>query len=298
MEATWVVTAPVARGIAVLERVQPEDQPYLLAPALSSRRNHPRRTAFPVLNSNTTNKDIAFLLSWITSYCSDHGRPDGIPLHRGRLPRLTTRQFRRTLAWFIARRPSGTIARALQYRHQGIQMFEGYAGTSDSGFRDEVEAEEALARGQPLVEVGADADRPTLTGPAGAEARLAELARHTLFDGQFVTDEARLRRIVARHDPHVYPGTFVTCVYNPDRALCRTSADPGEHPAMADCQPLACRNTALTSANLQALTDHLTQLEKALADANHLAPYIRHRLQEQHRATAVFLARHDPESAE
>ncbi|MFD8393735.1 hypothetical protein ACFV2N_32170 [Streptomyces sp. NPDC059680] len=148
--------------------------------------------------------------------------------------------------------------------------------------------------------MGTEADRPTLTGPAGAEAeaRLAELARHTLFDGQAVTDEARLRRIAAHHDPHVYPGTFVTCVYNPDRALCRTSADPGEHPAMADCQPLACRNTALTSANLHALTDHLTQLEIALADDNHLAPYNRHRLQEQHRVTAVFLARHDPASAE
>ncbi|MFI7406019.1 hypothetical protein ACIBW9_37075 [Streptomyces sp. NPDC049541] len=97
--------------------------------------------------------------------------------------------------------------------------------TSDSGFRDEVEAEEALARGQFLAEMGADSDRPALAGPAGdeAEARIAEFARHTVFDGQVVTDEARLRRIVARHDPHMYPGTFVTCVYNPDRALCRTS---------------------------------------------------------------------------
>ncbi|MEU2718282.1 hypothetical protein [Streptomyces sp. NPDC007205] len=29
--------------------------------------------------------------------------------------------------------------------------------------------------------------------------------------------------------------------------------------------------------------------------ADRLAPYIRHRLEEQHRATVVFLARHDPE---
>jgi hypothetical protein len=43
------------------------------------------------------------------------------------VPHLTTRRFRRTLAWFIARRPGGTIAGALQYRHQRIQMFEGYA---------------------------------------------------------------------------------------------------------------------------------------------------------------------------
>jgi hypothetical protein len=138
-EATWIVTAPVARAIAVLERFQPQDQPYLLAPAPSTRR----RSAFPVPNSNTTNKDIAFLISWITAYCDDRSRPDGIPLERGQLPRLTTRQFRRTLAWFIARRPGGAIAGALQYRHQCIQMFEGYAGTSDSGFRDEAEAEQA-----------------------------------------------------------------------------------------------------------------------------------------------------------
>ncbi|MFD6532114.1 hypothetical protein [Streptomyces sp. NPDC060184] len=206
---------------------------------------------------------MAALITWINDYCAAHHRPDSIPQARGRMPHLTTRQFRRTLAWFIARRPGGTIAGALQYRHQCIQMFEGYAGTSDSGFRDEVEAEEALARGQHLAAMSTDRDRPALTGPAGAEAeaRLAEFARHTVFDGQVVTDEARLRRILARHDPHLYPGTFLTCVYNPDRALCRTPSGPAETPVMADCRPLACRNAALTPTNRSALTDHLASLD-------------------------------------
>jgi STAS domain len=44
-----------------------------------------------------------------------------------------TRQFRRPLAWHIARRPGGVIAGALPYRHHAIHLFEGYAGTSDSG---------------------------------------------------------------------------------------------------------------------------------------------------------------------
>ena len=48
---------------------------------------------------------------------------------------LNTSQFRRTLAWFIARQLGGSIAGAIQYRHHSIQMFEGYAGTSDSGFQ-------------------------------------------------------------------------------------------------------------------------------------------------------------------
>lgn len=176
-------------------------------------------------------------------------------------------------------------------------MFEGYAGTSDSGFRDEVEAEQALARGQYLADISTDGDRLSLTGPAGseAEARLAEFARHAVFDGQVVTDEARLRRIMARHDPHLYPGTFLTCVYNPDRALCRTPSGPTETPVMADCRPLACRNAALTPANRQALHEHLDALDTRLTDGDRLAPYIRHRLEEQRRETASFLTRHTPE---
>jgi len=298
--ATWIVTAPVARAVAVLERCQPADEPYLFAHPLKSANHQRHHVAGRVRTSATTIKDITALAGWINAYCAAHSRADAIPEDKGRLPHLTPRQFRRTLAWFIARRPGGTIAGALQYRHQRIQMFEGYAGASDSGFRDEVEAEEAFARGQFLAELGADDDRLALTGPAGpeAEARLAELARHTVFDGQVVTDEARLRRILARHDPHVYPGTFVTCVYNPDRALCRAPADPGHQPVLADCQPLACRNTALSPANHNALAGHLTQIEDALDDGDRLAPYVRHRLQEQHRATAAFLARHDPEPAE
>ncbi|MFC9915193.1 hypothetical protein [Streptomyces sp. NPDC059862] len=80
--------------------------------------------------SNTTVTDIAALAQWINAYYAARGRADTIPEDRGRLLHLTTRQFRRTLAWFIAHRPGGTIASALQYRHQRIQMFEGYAGTS------------------------------------------------------------------------------------------------------------------------------------------------------------------------
>ncbi|EPJ40353.1 hypothetical protein STAFG_2602 [Streptomyces afghaniensis 772] len=83
-----------------------------------------------------------------------------------------------------------------------------------------------------------------------------------------------------------------------DRALCRTSEGPADQPVMADCKPLVCRNTALTPANLQALTGHFARLEDALADSDRLAPYVRHRLGERHRATAAFLTCHAPEIAE
>ncbi|HCU93733.1 MAG TPA: hypothetical protein DHU96_13805 [Actinobacteria bacterium] len=74
------------------------------------------------------------------------------------------------MAWFIARRPGGAIAGALQYRHHAIQMFEGYAGTSSSGFRAEVEAEQARTRGEHLLAMTDHHEHQQLTGPAAAEA--------------------------------------------------------------------------------------------------------------------------------
>jgi hypothetical protein len=68
-----------------------------------------------------------------------------------------------------------------------------------------------------------------LSGPAAHEAavRLADFHHRTGFTGSAVTDPARLRRVLARHDPEVYPGTYVTCVFNPDKALCRPRSAPG-----------------------------------------------------------------------
>ncbi len=98
-----------------------------------------------------------------------------------------------------------------------------------------------------------------------------------------------------RHDPAFYPGTFVTCVYNPDRALCRPPAGTSKQPELRDCRPLACRNAALTPGNRDAHTRHVADLDSALAQSDRLAPYIRHRLQQQREDTTGFLARHAPE---
>ena len=68
------------------------------------------------------------------------GDPEGKPW------RITTRQFRRTIAWHIANRPFGTIAGMIQYKHASVAAFEGYAGSSASGFRAEVENQRALGQ--------------------------------------------------------------------------------------------------------------------------------------------------------
>jgi len=172
-------------------------------------------------------------------------------------------------------------------------MFEGYAGTSASGFRAEVEAEEAIARGEQLGDLITGHGHHQLAGPAAAEAeaRLIEFGRHVTLHGKIITDPRRLKRIMDRHDPSIYPGEYVTCVYTPDRALCHRR-DGADGPCLPDCQPLACRNVALTSANIAALTRHQAHLGQALQGPGVLAPYVRHRLGEQRAEITAFLATH------
>ena len=297
--ATWIVGEPVERAVQVLERLHSDRDAYLFAQLPGSRRDRRSHATGPK-STGATNDDLAAFSDWINDFCRQHGRCDGIPLVGGQRWRLTTRQFRRSLAWFIARQPGGVIAGSIAYRHHRVQMFEGYAGTSASGFRAEVEAEEAIARGEQLGDLITSHGRHQLAGPAAAdaEARLTEFGRHVTFHGKIITDPRRLKRIMDRHDPRVYPGQYVTCVYNPDRALCQRQ-DGADGPWLPDCQPLACRNVALTSINIAALTRHQAHLEHALQPAGVLAPYVRHRLEGQHAEITAFLTSHqlDPGQA-
>ncbi|KJS53498.1 hypothetical protein VM98_24920 [Streptomyces rubellomurinus subsp. indigoferus] len=288
VEATWIVNATAARAVSVLEALQPADQPFLFALPPTSR--HYRRSRSNIAQtSGATCFSLAAFIEWINAYCAVNGRSDNVPQVNGRTWAIDTRQFRRTLAWCIARQPGGSIAGAIQYRHHSIQMFEGYAGTSASGFRHEVEAEQAIARGEKLGDLIINPAPRQLCGPAAeeAEARLAALEGGTQFLGKVITDRKRLDRFMRRNDPHIYPGEFVTCVYNPDRALCRRDTTDG--PSLPDCQPLKCRNVALTTDNRAAFIAWLRRLETALANATTLAPYVRDRLETQRADIAQFL---------
>ena len=288
--ATWVISEAVEKAITVLEQIQ-DGNTYLFGTLRGTRSRDTERA----LVTSITNLNLNRFADWINHYCELHGRPDSIPLVRQQRWNITTSQFRRTLAWFIARRAGGTIAGTIQYRHHSIQMFEGYAGTSSSGFRAEVEAEQALQRGEALLAMTEGHQHQQLQGPAADEAhtRLTNFQRSVAYAGSVVTDPKRLTKIMARHDPNIHLGTFVTCVYNPDKALCRrrlTDERATPSPDLATCEPFRCRNVALTPQNVNALTTHQTNLRKHLQNAELLAPYVLHRLEAQHRELVDFLA--------
>lgn len=140
--ADWITIEPVAQAIEVLER-------------LSFRAASARglTTLWPVLIARSVSKDhlsaeIVRQLNRFRDHLNDlFGTPDmpAVPNGPGDQPwRITTRQFRRTIAWHIANRPFGTIAGMIQYKHASVATFEGYAGSSRSGFRAEVQNQRSL----------------------------------------------------------------------------------------------------------------------------------------------------------
>lgn len=199
------------------------------------------------------------------------------------------------MAWFIARRPGGVIAGALAYRHHCVQVFEGYAGTSESGFRAEVESEQALARGQHLM-ASIDAHQYTqFTGPAAGEAasRLEEFGERAGFGGKVVLDDRRLRRRMTRHDPAVYPGEYVTCVHDHSKALCEKARSRRSEglPDHGGCKPLACRNVALTPDNIASWHSEIDKITERLAARPPLPPLLRHLLEDRRTEITAFLDR-------
>jgi hypothetical protein len=296
--ASWVVGAPAARAINVLHRLQPAHTDLLFARLPHGPGSHSRDGTAP-LSAAGTNRQLASFVQWINDYCTTHGRHDTIPLINGQPWQLSTRQFRRTLAWFIARRPGGVIAGAIAYRHLSVHMFEGYAGTSDSGFRAEVESEQALARGEHLLAMIDVHEHDNLAGPAAAEAarRLTEFGDLTRFRGSLVLDERRLARVMARNDPAVYPGKYVTCVHKHETALCQQRRDSrGElRPEQANCQPLACRNVALTADNLTTWNREIEHIDRQLAQRPLLPPLLSQQLRQRRDAITIFLTQHTPD---
>jgi hypothetical protein len=126
-----------------------------------------------------------------------------------------------------------------------------------------------------------------LRGPAAeeAQARLAIFADKAGFAGSVVTDPKRLARIMRRDDPKIYFGKFVTCIHDPDKALCRRQLSDDNATRLPDlntCQPLRCRNVALSEDNLRALAGQRDRLEAMLHQHEVLPPYVADRLRQQH----------------
>jgi len=265
LRAQWITIAPVGRAIAVLERLTASrrargssDSLWLPLGSDRARRAALGEQALILINRFRDHLDSTF--GDATTPAIPH--VDGHPWH------FTTRQFRRTIAWYIANRPFGAVAGKIQYQHASIAMFEGYAGGSPSGLRREIEQERTLGQLEDIVEHYEDFRRGLKpTGPAAARVLVEfERIQQTLedFPGRLV-DRQRLRAMLAHLSRSLHVGLLNDCFFEAATALCleRSGAEDRSAPRLSHCSPDRCPNSCLTA-------HHLPPWERAIAEAEGL----------------------------
>jgi hypothetical protein len=170
----------------------------------SQRRGQARTTS-------SVAKDLAAFVEWVNTECQHRGHTNLIP-DDGR-GHLTTSRFRRTLAWFIRRRPRGLIAASIQYAHLHTRMLQGYAGTYESGFPDEYAFEDWLYRLENLAEdEQALSQGEHVSGPAADAYRYRVTAAGREFAGRVLTSDRQARDLLGNQLLQIHHGMGMTCV--------------------------------------------------------------------------------------
>ncbi|WP_351227927.1 hypothetical protein [Streptomyces sp. NPDC002133] len=274
-EAEWVVLDVVHRAVAVLREIN-DDPGHLFGYDGGGRNgyvllsNMPRRIrAFrDHLNELFSTADELYIP--LTTTPPDEHLPDEEDDVEEDTPEPTalpwafdTRQFRRTLAWHIAHQPFGVVAGARQYKHAAITMFEGYAGTSASGFADEVAAEEAVAKLDYVEDLYHDWNEGGRSAGGAAQRIEAEFDRIRSELGDLpgaVASPARLRTLLHHLTKTLHPGVLNDCFYQAETAVCRKRAKPLGRPVPMLDMCMRCPNSRRAAV-------HMPRLERARAMA-------------------------------
>jgi integrase len=240
----WVVVQPVHDAVALLEQIAPHA--WLFPPGYHREALPWRRAEDHTRSSHYIADDIAAFTAWVdrTFIPADGSTP--IPADPG--GRLTVSRFRRTLAYFIVRRPRGLIAAALQYGHLATKVTMSYAGQADAGWLDDMTVErlelviEQAGQDHALLE-----DGEHVSGPSAAEYR-ARVERAAGFAGRVVTSVRNAERLLNGADQNIHHGDGMTCVWTKETAACRKAKlaaglPDADAPDDTDCRS-ACVNLA------------------------------------------------------
>lgn len=163
----WAVVGPVHQAIALLESLHETD--LLFPTRLPGSSGRKSRAGARTWDTKKTNTELKRLQDWVNStFTSVSGTP-AIPPDP--VKHLHASRFRRTLAYFIVRRPRGLIAAALQYGHLKTKVTLSYA--DDDSWLDDV----AVERLEMVLEQSEDdwtrleEEHEHVSGPAAAEYR-------------------------------------------------------------------------------------------------------------------------------
>jgi integrase len=290
VERSWAVVSVVATAVTMLESLT--DSPMLFPPGLKRRSPRLLSQSRP-LRSGEMNADIAKFINWIND---TFARSDGTPV----IPpdpahKIHAARFRRTLAYFVVRRPGGLIAAALQYGHVRSKVTLGYAGEADTSWLDDLTIERLeMVIDQVSDDLGQLDHGEHVSGPSAAEYR-RRLQHAVPFAGRVVDKARNAERLLTSSDPSIHHGRGMTCVYTAETALCRTArlaaGLPAEGPDESSCQS-ACTNLAYTDRDIDVLRDRHAHLVNAASDPLSPRP-LRDRVRTQADRLNALIARHE-----
>ena len=178
-------------------------------------------------------RDLEQFTRWVnTTFTGPGGTPLIPPDPAGH---IHARRFRRTLAYFIVRRPRGLIAAALQYGHVSTRVTLNYS-IADTTWMEDLAVErlvlEQADRDWALLEGGEH-----VSGPSAQEYR-DRVARLRRFEGRVISQARNIERLLARTDSSIHHGEAMTCVYTAETAACRKARiDQGLPPGDAPGTP-------------------------------------------------------------
>jgi hypothetical protein len=297
LEKRWVISGPGVDAVAVAEsvaqRISPDSR-YLFAGPTDDAISH-----------DLLVKRVRGFVEWANDLMVSRAVPEALHIPtdpgQGALPTALA-SYRRSMAHFMYRRPRGEIATAFQFGHQReIDMGDGYANTSDAGYRNVVTQAKRQAYEETLAEVAeALTVGTTMSGPAAN--RLAGITSEMLgqVEAAFIT-EREVARLLADADVPVFdsPTTYSLCMYDPRLAKClgpseRDAPEPDRSACDASC---AC--ILRTDAQAEALLAEAEESEQMAASPLTPEP-LAHRLRdaaqrkreriEEHRARGVFVS--------
>ncbi|GAS95709.1 putative uncharacterized protein [Mycolicibacterium canariasense] len=292
-EQPWLAIAPVAKAVAAMEALNPSSR--LLFPIEGFSLWPCTVNNGKAVHARMVGDRIQDLIAWSNDAATRLGRTyEAIPADPE--GSVTVKRFRRTLAWFIYRKPGGRVALGVQYGHLRGYTTDGYGSRVASGLRDVFPMEEALARADYLEDAHQRLENgEQVSGPAAGRYTQAIHLFERQFRGRYMsTKQAAALRANPKLRIYDNPQQFVTCCYDQSKALChpdrQVTASQHRSPDVSHCQP-GCGNIARTDQNIAQIRDAITQYQDEIDSPTTPIP-LRGRLEQRITALQAIVDEH------
>ncbi|WP_123970175.1 hypothetical protein [Streptomyces sp. TLI_185] len=279
----WRVIELVDRAVKVLEQLHDDRLLFPRSMTVRTLEPAPAEIRTEGLNPNRFVGRIKSFIDWANATATRLARPHELIPADPHGP-ITLRRLRRTVAWFIYRRPGGRIALGLQYGHVASSLAESYGGRTKADMLEILDFEKTLALADALAEAS---DRLSageqVSGPA-ADRYIAAAEEFTArYAGGFAT-KGQMKALGNNPRLQIFedPQVLLTCNLDPYKALCDPDLAKGTEPSLRTpnwnrCNS-ACANISRTDTHMRRAHEQLAQIDTDCADP-HLPHPIRRRLE-------------------